>query len=55
MALPSSTAIEGSVSMLSPEEDEAILRAAGFSDISLFYAAFIWRGWTRRNEGFEVS
>ena len=30
---------------LSPEEDEASLRAAGFSDVSLFYAAFTFRGW----------
>jgi tRNA (cmo5U34)-methyltransferase len=38
-------AVDASVSMLSPEEDEAILRAAGFSDVSLFFAAFTWRGW----------
>ena len=30
---------------LSPEEHEASLRAAGFSDVSLFYAAFTFRGW----------
>jgi hypothetical protein len=30
---------------LSPEEDEASLRAAGFSDVRLFYAAFTFRGW----------
>ena len=30
---------------LSPEEDEALLRAAGFSDVQLFYAAFTFRGW----------
>lgn len=30
---------------LSPEQDEAVLREAGFSDVSLFYAAFTWRGW----------
>ena len=39
------TAVDTSVNMLSPAEDEAILRAAGFSDVSLFYAAFTWRGW----------
>jgi tRNA (cmo5U34)-methyltransferase len=33
------------LSLLSPEQDEAILREAGFSDVSLFYAAFTWRGW----------
>ncbi|HHK3132001.1 TPA: methyltransferase domain-containing protein [Pseudomonas aeruginosa] len=31
--------------MLDPEQDEAILHDAGFSDIALFYTAFTWRGW----------
>jgi tRNA (cmo5U34)-methyltransferase len=31
--------------MLPAEHDEEILRAAGYSDLSLFYAAFSWRGW----------
>ena len=31
--------------MFSPEQDEAMLREAGFSNVSLFYAAFTWRGW----------
>ena len=30
---------------LSPEHDEALLRQAGFADVSLFYAAFTFRGW----------
>lgn len=30
---------------LSPEQDEALLRQAGFTDVSLFYAAFTFRGW----------
>ncbi|GGC75641.1 class I SAM-dependent methyltransferase [Chelatococcus reniformis] len=38
-------AVDANVSMLSPEEDEAILREAGFKDVSLFFAAFTWRGW----------
>ncbi len=38
-------AVAASVQMLSPEADEAILRAAGFIDAQLFYAAFTWRGW----------
>lgn len=38
-------AVESNIPMLSPEEDEAILRAAGFDDVSLFYAALTWRGW----------
>ena len=28
-----------------PQADEDILRAAGFSGVQLFYAAFTWRGW----------
>jgi tRNA (cmo5U34)-methyltransferase len=39
------TAVDTSVSMLSPEQDEAILREAGFADVTLFFAAFTWRGW----------
>lgn len=31
--------------VLTPEEDEAVLREAGFSDVTPFYAAFTWRGW----------
>lgn len=31
--------------VLSPEEDQALLRAAGFSDIQLFYAGFTFKGW----------
>jgi tRNA (cmo5U34)-methyltransferase len=34
---------------LSPDEDEAMLRDAGFVDIDLFYAAFTFRGWVARN------
>lgn len=39
------TAVDANVNMLAPEHDEAILRAAGFTGVSLFYAAFTWRGW----------
>jgi tRNA (cmo5U34)-methyltransferase len=38
-------AVATHVAMLSPEEDEAVLRAAGFSGVETFYAAFTWRGW----------
>lgn len=38
-------AIAAHLPLLTPEEDEAVLRAAGFSDVALFYAAFTWRGW----------
>jgi len=31
--------------LLSPEQDEAILRDAGFRDVALFYAAFTFKGW----------
>jgi tRNA (cmo5U34)-methyltransferase len=31
---------------LSPKEDADLLREAGFTDISLFYAALTFRGWT---------
>lgn len=31
--------------ILTPEQDEAILRDAGFSNVSLFYAGFTFRGW----------
>ena len=33
------------LTILSPEQDEAILREAGFSNVSLFYAGFTFRGW----------
>ena len=38
-------AIDSYLNILSPEQDEAILRDAGFSNISLFYAGFTFRGW----------
>ncbi len=38
-------AVAAHVDMLDPAQDEAILRAAGFTDVALFYAAFTWRGW----------
>ena len=31
--------------ILSSEHDEALMREAGFSAVSLFYAAFSFRGW----------
>ncbi|MDT2021775.1 class I SAM-dependent methyltransferase [Methylocella sp. CPCC 101449] len=33
------------LSILSPEEDEALLRDAGFSNVALFYAGLSFRGW----------
>ncbi|WP_447724887.1 class I SAM-dependent methyltransferase [Sphingomonas koreensis] len=38
-------AVSTAVNMLSPEQDEAVLTAAGFRDVTPFYAAFTWRGW----------
>ncbi|QND53226.1 class I SAM-dependent methyltransferase [Phyllobacterium sp. 628] len=38
-------AIATKLSILSPEDDEAMLRAAGFSNVSLFYAGLSFRGW----------
>jgi tRNA (cmo5U34)-methyltransferase len=37
--------IDSRLTILSPEQDEAILREAGFSNVSLFYAGFTFRGW----------
>lgn len=47
---PASTAAAGKLmtqrlSLLSPHEEEALLRDAGFVDMELFYAAFSFRGW----------
>ncbi len=33
------------LSILAPEEEEAMLRDAGFSNVSLFYAGLSFRGW----------
>lgn len=44
-------AAEGITAMLpilSPVEEEALLREAGFSDVALFYAGFTFRGWVAR-------
>lgn len=38
-------AVETHLNILTPDQDEAILRDAGFSDVNLFYTAFTWRGW----------
>lgn len=39
------SAIAAQLPILSPEQDEAILRDAGFTDVSLFYTGFTFRGW----------
>jgi tRNA (cmo5U34)-methyltransferase len=38
-------AVGASLALLTPDEDEACLRDAGFDDVEQFYAAFTWRGW----------
>lgn len=42
-------AIGSQLPVLSPEQDEAMLKDAGFSDASLFYAGFTFRGWVAFN------
>jgi tRNA (cmo5U34)-methyltransferase len=39
------SAIDTQTHILTPQEDEAILRTAGFATISQFYNAFTFRGW----------
>ena len=41
-------AVSASLNSFAPEQDEAILREAGFADVELFYAAFTFRGWAAR-------
>lgn len=38
-------AIREQLPILSPAEDESLLREAGFTDLTLFYTAFTFRGW----------
>ena len=42
-------AIAERLPLLSPAQDEAPLREAGFVDIEMFYAAFTFRGGVMRN------
>lgn len=48
MAAAMPAALAEHLPALSPDEDEALLREAGFSDVALFYAAFTFRGWVAR-------
>lgn len=43
--LASAASMAARLPILSPEEDEAILHEAGFTDVAMFYAAFSFRGW----------
>lgn len=38
-------ALKANLPALSPEQDAALLRQAGFTNVELFYAAFTFRGW----------
>lgn len=38
-------AMKARLPVLSPEEDVALLQAAGFEDVELFYAGFTFKGW----------
>ncbi|QGJ69271.1 Class I SAM-dependent methyltransferase [Planctomycetales bacterium 10988] len=44
-AANASQAIESHLNILPPEHEKSLLREAGFSDISLFYMGFAFRGW----------
>lgn len=38
-------AVDANLPALDPGDDAAILRAGGFRDVAMFFAAFTWRGW----------
>lgn len=40
--------VAAELAVLTPEEDEAILREAGFSELRMFYMGFAFRGWLSR-------
>ena len=42
-------AIGDTLPVLSPEEDDAVLHEAGFTQVQLFYTAFSFRGWVGMN------
>jgi tRNA (cmo5U34)-methyltransferase len=44
-AQSAAAAIDARLTILTPEQDETILRDAGFSNISQFYAGLAFRGW----------
>lgn len=43
-------AIGSRLPVLAPEDDAALLRAAGFERVELFYAAFTFKGWVARRQ-----
>lgn len=48
-------AMKTKLSILAPEEEEALLKQAGFCQISLFYAAFSFKGWVAYADGSVAS
>lgn len=45
MADNARNAVAETIPLLDPDIDEAIFRAAGLQNVTMFYAAFTWRGW----------
>lgn len=45
MAAASAAAMAQQLPLLSPADEETVLREAGFSVVALFYAGFTFRGW----------
>lgn len=44
-ARSAAAAIDARLPIITPEQDQAILREAGFTNVSQFYAGFTFRGW----------
>lgn len=47
--------VAAELAVLTPEEDEAVLREAGFSDVRMFYMGFAFRGWVSTAFGFKET
>ena len=47
-AQAAANAVGARLTILDPEQDEAMLCAAGFTDVELFYAGLAFRGWVCR-------
>ena len=44
-AASAGAAVAERLPIFTPQEDEALLREAGFTDVTLFYVGFTFRGW----------
>jgi tRNA (cmo5U34)-methyltransferase len=40
--------VAAELAVLTPQEDEAVFREAGFEDVRMFYMGFAFRGWVAR-------